>query len=168
MCARAFPGRLAHPLVESIDLLLQLLIQGLELATPMRGMRRQDQGLERRLPVATPERVAAPQALAERHGLKRVLHARPHPDHDDGGAERPQSCSSVDGIQIAGNRCSVNNVSSRPASRRSCFCRRVSAFRIFAGCPTRHVIPSSSINRKNQPIDPVASMPTSTGAGNAA
>ena len=75
-----------------------------------------------------------------------------------------RSRSSGEGIQIAGNRSSASSCSNSAASRRSCFCRRVSALRIVAGWPTRHVIRNSSINRRNQPIDPVASIPTTTGA----
>jgi hypothetical protein len=39
----------------------------------------------------------------------------------------------------------------------------VSFGRIVAGCPTRQVIPSASINRTNQPIEPLAAMPTAGG-----
>jgi hypothetical protein len=34
---------------------------------------------------------------------------------------------------------------------------------MLAGCPTRYAIPSSSMRRRNQPIEPVASSPTTTG-----
>jgi putative ABC transport system permease protein len=44
-----------------------------------------------------------------------------------------RSLSSVEGIQIAGKGSSTSSFSSKLASRRSCFCRRVSAFRIVAG-----------------------------------
>ena len=44
-----------------------------------------------------------------------------------------RSRCSLEGIQIVGKRFSASNVSNNRASRRSCFCLRVSALRIFAG-----------------------------------
>lgn len=76
---------------------------------------------------------------------------------------RKSRCS-VEGIQIAGKQSSIFRRSRiRRASRRSCFCFRVSAARIFAGSPTRHSIPNLSSSFKNHCIAPVASMPTITG-----
>ena len=69
-----------HPLVESIDLRIQVLIQRLELAAAMRRVRRQRQRREQRLAVAIPQRVAAPHAVSQRDRVQRVLHARPHAD----------------------------------------------------------------------------------------
>jgi hypothetical protein len=72
--------RVFQPLVESIDLLIQLLIQGVELVPTMGGVRRQDQPGKPCLTVAIPESVAAAHPMIERDGLQRALHARPHPD----------------------------------------------------------------------------------------
>src|SRR5438093_8507056 len=55
-----------------------------------------------------------------------------------------RSLCSLEGIQIVGKRFSTSSVNSKRASRRSCFCLRVSALRTSLGCPTRHSIPNSS------------------------
>jgi len=65
---------------ESIDLLIQVLIQRLELAAAMRRVRRQRQRRQQSLALAIPQRVPAPHAVRQRDRVQRVLHARPHPD----------------------------------------------------------------------------------------
>jgi hypothetical protein len=76
----ALRGHHLDPLVESIDLLSQVLIQRLELAAVMRGVGRQRQRREQRLAVTSPQRVTAPHTVGQRDRVQRVLDARPHAD----------------------------------------------------------------------------------------
>jgi hypothetical protein len=69
-----------HPFVESIEVILQMLIQRLKRAATIRRVRRGWQRGELRLAVAIPQRVAAPHAVGQHDRLQRVLHARPHAD----------------------------------------------------------------------------------------
>src|SRR3989454_1285542 len=69
-----------YPFVESIDVIIQVLIQRLERAAAIRGVRRQRQRREEDLALAIPQRVAAPHAVPDRNRVQRVLHARPHSD----------------------------------------------------------------------------------------
>ena len=71
-------GDVLHPVVEPIDLLIQVLIQRLELIAAMSGVRRQRQRRQHRLAVSIPQRVSAPHAVPQRDRVQRVLHARPH------------------------------------------------------------------------------------------
>jgi hypothetical protein len=71
-------GHVLHLLVESIDVLLQVLIQRLELAAPVRGVGRQRQRREQRLALAIPQRVATSHAVRQGDRVQRVLDARPH------------------------------------------------------------------------------------------
>jgi hypothetical protein len=112
-----------------------------------------------------PKSSALPQGVIERDGLQRVLHSRSY--------LHPRMTVPQQGAQVPllgrghPDRGKARSKISR-ASRRSCFCFRVSAARIFAGWPTRHSIPNSSSSSKNHRIDPVASMPTTTGPSKAA
>src|SRR5207248_6884932 len=71
---------LLDPLVESIDVLLQVLIQGLELAAAIGGVRWQRQRREQYLALSIPQCVATPHAVGQHDRVERVLHARPHAD----------------------------------------------------------------------------------------
>jgi hypothetical protein len=69
-----------YTMVKLDHLFVQPVIQRLKLVATMRGVRRQRQRRELRLPVSIPEGVTAPYALAERNRLQRILNARAHPN----------------------------------------------------------------------------------------
>jgi hypothetical protein len=123
--------------VEVIDSVAQVAIQRQQFVSAVPRMRWQWPRGDQRLAIAIPQPRPAPNALPKRDGLQRVLHTRaePHPLMAM-EQERPQVLLLDRGRQIAGKRFSSSSCINKPASRRSCLCFRVSAWRIFAGWPT--------------------------------
>ena len=79
--ARPLRSGVLHPVVEPIDLLIEVLIQRLQLIAAMGGVGWQRQRREHRLAVSFPQRVSPLYAVTQGDRVHGVLHACPqtHP-----------------------------------------------------------------------------------------
>jgi len=154
-------------MIETVDEMLKLWVQRKQAIALSSGIWGQRQGAESVLASWGPKGAAATQTVTQGQRLQAELHASL-----DAYELMPVSQENLQVALLAGGHPDRGKAFFRQqredqASRRSFFCLRGSAARIFAGWPTRQSISSSCMSRRNQCIDPVASKPTSAGLGRA-